>query len=136
MSWQAVHDNNMGILEVEFSGSPDIDELKEAVLFSLDLCRINQITRVLADCTRLVTANDDSIMKNYELGVFYESLRIEAVKKEAILLPVSEKAASMMRFFETIARNRGLNVRVFSKREEALEWLLDNKAIKQPVDLI
>jgi hypothetical protein len=130
MSWQTVHNKKLGILEVTFSGSPDIEELKEAVLFSLNLCRINQVTRVLADCSGLVTANDDSILKNYELGTFYESLSIEVVMKEAIILPVSEKAASMMYFFETTARNRGFNVRVFSNREEALEWLLDIKALK------
>jgi hypothetical protein len=125
MSWQAEYNKNIGILEVEFSGSPDIEELKEAVLFSLNLCMINQVTRVLADCSRLETSNDNSILKNYELGTFYESLRIEVVMKEAIILPESGKAASMMYFFETTARNRGFNVRVFPTREEALEWLLE-----------
>ena len=130
MSWHAVHNKNIGILEVQFSGSPDIEELKEAVLFSLNLCKINQLTRVLADCTGLVAANDDSILKNYELGTFYESLRIELIMKEAIILPASERAASMMYFFETTARNRGFNVRAFLTRGEALVWLLEIPAGK------
>jgi len=124
MSWKAIHNKNLGILEVSFAGSPEISELKEAVATSLKLCYEKQVTRVLADCTKLITSGHDSIVGTYELGSFYESLKIEVVMKEAIILPVSEKAASMMYFFETTARNRGFNVRVFPERNDALEWLL------------
>jgi hypothetical protein len=124
MSWKAIHNNNLGILEVSFAGSPEISELKEAVSSSLKLCYEKRVTRVLADCTRLVTSGHDSIVSTYELGSFYETLKIEAIMKEAIILPESEKAATMMYFFETTARNRGFNVRVFPERNDALEWLL------------
>ncbi|MFH1118781.1 MAG: hypothetical protein V1775_03090 [Bacteroidota bacterium] len=124
MSWQVVHNKNLGILEVTFAGSPKLEELKEAVLFSMKLCIDKQVTRILADCKKLVSSKQDSIVKSYELGSFYQSLKTELFMKEAIILPESEREANMMYFFETTVRNRGLNVRVFPEREEALEWLL------------
>lgn len=124
MGWKAGHNKNLGILEVSFSGSPVIEELKEAVLASLKLCYEKQVTRVLADCSKLTSSTHDSIMSTYELGSFYESLGIDILMKEAIILPENEKAAAMMYFFETTARNRGFNIRVFPERDDALDWLL------------
>ncbi|MBK6345020.1 MAG: hypothetical protein IPN08_11175 [Bacteroidales bacterium] len=124
MGWKAGHNKNLGILEVTFTGSPEIEELKAAVMSSLKLCYEKQVTRVLADCSKMVSSVNDSIMSTYELGSFYESLKIEILMKEAIILPENEKAAAMMYFFETTARNRGFNVRVFAERDDALSWLL------------
>ncbi|MBK6344425.1 MAG: hypothetical protein IPF68_00575 [Bacteroidales bacterium] len=38
MGWKAGHNKNLGILEVTFTGSPEIEELKAAVMSSLKLC--------------------------------------------------------------------------------------------------
>ena len=45
------------------------------------------------------------------------------IEREAVLLSADAAAADRMEFFETACRNRGLDVRVFQDRDEALGWL-------------
>ena len=45
------------------------------------------------------------------------------IEREAVLLPLDPAAEEEFQFFETVCRNRGLDVRVFAERDEALAWL-------------
>jgi len=51
------------------------------------------------------------------------SLPPGVIEREAVLLSDDAAAADQMEFFETACRNRGLDVRVFRDRDEALGWL-------------
>jgi hypothetical protein len=57
------------------------------------------------------------------IAEFLSSLPPGVIEREAVVLPREPGAAAQMEFFETAARNRGLNVRVFRAREDALNWL-------------
>jgi hypothetical protein len=57
------------------------------------------------------------------LAEFLSSVPPGVIEREAVLLPAEAAAAAQMEFFETAARNRGLNVRLFRDRDEALVWL-------------
>ena len=57
------------------------------------------------------------------LGEFMASLPPGIIEREAILLSADAAAAEEMEFFETACRNRGLDVRVFHARDEAVAWL-------------
>lgn len=43
--------------------------------------------------------------------------------RNAIVMPDGEIGRKNLRFYETVTRNRGLNIRVFETREDALAWL-------------
>jgi hypothetical protein len=43
--------------------------------------------------------------------------------REAVVLPTDPVSDAAIRFWQTAAENRGLSVRVFPAREEALAWL-------------
>ncbi len=58
-----------------------------------------------------------------EAAALLAALPPGTIERQALLLPPRERGASDVEFFETACRNRGLNVRVFSDRDEALEWL-------------
>jgi hypothetical protein len=57
------------------------------------------------------------------LAELLASLPPGIIEREAILLSAHAAAAEEMEFFETVCRNRGLDVRVFRERDEALAWL-------------
>ena len=57
------------------------------------------------------------------LAEFLSSIPPGVIEREAVLLPREAAAKEEFEFFETACRNRGLDVRVFHERDEALGWL-------------
>jgi hypothetical protein len=77
-----------------------------------------EIWRVLVDATGIPPPM--TTFEKYDLAI--EFSRIANPKlKTAIVAP----AEMVDHFFETVARNRGVGVMVFTKEAAALEWLLD-----------
>ena len=98
-----------------------------AITNLLFLAKKHETNLFLIDCLELI---DDKalVFENYKLGVDLTKItqKIPEQVKDAIILPHSPQAADNIRFFETVAINRGLNIRLFKNREDALEWLLEN----------
>jgi len=73
---------------------------------------------ILIDVRELTGARPDG-MELYDLGVL--------ASRDIIGVPVafvgSESFIDPRRFGESVARNRGLNLRVFTDMDEALKWL-------------
>jgi hypothetical protein len=90
---------------------------------TLALASERKANRYLGDCTGL--EHGGSASDTYALTRFYETLPIDRLSKEAIVLPAAEDAERDMRFYETTARNRGFNVRVFRSRQAAIRWLVE-----------
>ena len=79
--------------------------------------------RFFADCGSMTTS-----VSLFEVMAFVErlsALGAQSIEKEAVLLPRDGVAAEQITFFETACRNRGLNVRLFRERAEALAWLAE-----------
>jgi hypothetical protein len=57
------------------------------------------------------------------LAEFLSSIPPGVIEREAVLLPREAAAKEEMEFFETACRTRGMDVRVFNERDEALAWL-------------
>lgn len=97
-----------------------------AITKTLVLSKKHKTNLFLIDCLELV---DDKVLvfENYKLGVDLTKMlqKIPQGVKDAIILPRSRQAADNIRFFETVAINRGLNVCLFRNREDALDWLLN-----------
>lgn len=51
----------------------------------------------------------------------YRDLKTRTVKTAILVMPGSQEDA--YRFFETVANNIGLRIKIFLREEEALEWL-------------
>jgi len=45
--------------------------------------------------------------------------------KEAVLLPGLPASAENVKFWEMTCSNRGLNVKIFIDRENAIKWLME-----------
>jgi len=60
-----------------------------------------------------------------DITALYENIK-HRVNKAAIIYNTGKE---FWKFFETTARNAGVNVKLFLKREEAIGWLSGEKAI-------
>lgn len=112
------------IVETVYHGMLDLNELIEAATASLNEAEKHRATRFLGDCTALDASG--SLFDVYDLVRFYETLSVTYSRslKEAILLPQIPQAAENLSFYELVTRNRGFDVRIFSERQAALDWLL------------
>lgn len=93
-----------------------IMHITERLQDALDLCRKNNCTKVFFDASN--TKGRLTTFERFDLG-----LKAAMVFRSEIKLAVLYRAADINQFAETVGVNRGLNVRIFSERSKALEWL-------------
>ena len=126
MSYKIKFLEEENILETIYHGTVKIVDLGIVFAKNLKLARKHHVHLFLVDCLEL---EDDKamIVENYEAGILLKKIVGQLPKRmrNAIVLPRSLQAAENLLFFETMTRNRGLNVRSFENREAALTWLLE-----------
>ena len=110
-----------GFIEMLFPATVEVDAIYEAVAEARALSEQHACRRFLVD-TRALAQTGDSF-DILQLAEFLSSLPPRSIEREAILPPLTAGPAQDFAFFETAARNRGLNVRLFDSRESAVAWL-------------
>ncbi|MFN8603570.1 MAG: hypothetical protein U0842_24100 [Candidatus Binatia bacterium] len=121
MPWSVDLDSATGVVHSVFVGELSRAELMAALTATLEATRSGQSRRVFADCSALT--NGHSLVDLYDAAVSAAADPKAVPLREAVLVPNSEAAADLVSFWETAARNRGLEVRTFTDRAEALAWL-------------
>jgi hypothetical protein len=110
-----------GVVETIWSGQVSPGDIDEGVTATGILAAEKLSNRFLADLRE--QAPGGSALDIFSLAEFLCSLPPGTIEREAVLAPRTPAAAEEIRFFETACRNRGLDVRMFDDRDEALEWL-------------
>ncbi|NTW48334.1 MAG: hypothetical protein HGB19_01100 [Chlorobiales bacterium] len=121
MPYTSRFNEEINAIETVYSGTLTINDLHENLKKTMDLSHKHRVTRFLADCTGMSPGG--SVLNIYEFAKQLENIPEVYRLKEAIILPVLPDSAKDLTFFETTARNRGLNVRIFGNREDAITWL-------------
>lgn len=124
MAWKIAFDERTSIVETTYSGLSGGDELREAALAALVAGSARHTHLYLGDYLSLEQAG--TLFNIDDLIGLYESLPMDINLKEAILLPLSQKACANLKLPASGARNRGYHLRVFNSRAHALRWLLKN----------
>ncbi|MCB2178835.1 STAS/SEC14 domain-containing protein [bacterium] len=126
MSHKIAFREDSNILATIFDGKVTPNEVEEVVVENLNLAIQYQTNLFLVDCRNIEDESSFAI-ENYETGVLLTKLsqKLPGHLKDALIQPISPLAAENLRFFETVTRNRGLNVRLFETEEAALAWLLE-----------
>jgi hypothetical protein len=122
MPWQVKLLAEQKIVETIYAGHLTPAELISAVESSMSQAKVARATRLLSDCTDLVGGHNFA-----DLFKLAETLQADAFAlslKEAVLVPPSGPGVEMVQFYETTCLNRGLDVRVFTDRAQAIAWLL------------
>ena len=122
MPWHASIHTDLPIVETCYSGILTPSELSDAARETLTLARTSGRNLLLGDCTALVGGH--SIADLYSLANAIRSSGEGYSLKEAVLLPSLPTSIEMVKFWEDVCHTRGFNVRVFSNRQSALDWLL------------
>ena len=122
MPWQVGLHPDHTLAEARFSGRLTADELSTAVHEILEFAVAHNVFHFLADCTSLEGGH--SLFDLYGMvDVLLESGHAHEIR-EALVLPVQPDAMEKVAFWETACINRGINVRVFSDYQGAVDWLI------------
>jgi hypothetical protein len=107
-------------LFVRASGVRTRDTVTAMTMEILDAALANRLSKVLIDVTGL--KGRLGILDSYlVVQDVFSKLRGKGLRKAAI---VDEQGPAIREWFlETVARNRGFNVRIFTDQEDALQWL-------------
>lgn len=117
------YDEEAGVIEMVYTGATAPAEIDAAVTEAGALGAEMLTNRYLVDCREMQAGG--SAFDALALAEFLASVPPGVIEREAVLLPRDAAAAEELAFFETACRNRGLDVRVFHDRDEALPWLTE-----------
>ena len=122
MNYELKMIEKVGFAAAVLGGVRTPDTLLAAAAQATAFCDERNISRVLIDLRSMSGGLDT--LETYDVAG-RELPRQEAVRRvlKSAILDRPENI-ERIRFFETVAVNRGLNVRVFADEETAVEWLL------------
>jgi len=116
-------DEAAGVVEMVLTRTTTSEELDAAMTRAGTLGAEMLTNRYLVDCREVASAG--SAFDILAVAELLASVPPGVIEREAVLLPRDDTAAKDFKFFETACRNRGLDVRVFHIRDEALAWLAE-----------
>jgi hypothetical protein len=125
-----------GLLSVEATGAFSLNEAKRAFLEMLRAVAHYQAKKVLLD-GRTVTGKPGD-WEHFCYGEFAAKETMKLLKEPGIApqfaYVIKEPLRDPRRLAETVAVNRGMNIKVFETLEEAFEWLEYTRANKLGAD--
>ena len=114
-----------GLLKVEATGEFSLDEAKRAFLEVLEAVAQYRTKKVLLDGRTLKGKPGD--LERFYYGEFAAEETMRLVEECGIApqfaYVIEQPLRDPRRFGETVAVNRGMNIRVFETPEEAFDWL-------------
>ena len=120
MEWELLFNEKENILSVKTHGIFDLTTKMELMKECLEVIRKQNCRRCLIDNSE-IASQEIGTLEIYSIPKFYTGLNIPHDLRIAEV--VSEKYAEDFYFLETVCRNNGYSVSVFSGVESALQWL-------------
>jgi len=114
-----------GLLEIVYTGEVTPEDLAEDRDTGERVFSEERLSKVLVDCSEVHFSPSTIPLLEHATGIARS--RVLKRVKHAIVVP--EAIVKDARFLETISRNRGVNMRYFVTRAEALEWLKENSLL-------
>ena len=110
-----------GFLHAEVTGIRSVDTIVDAARRIIEECSTAMTSKVLVDVRQLQGRLDT--LEAYQIPAeTFEDLRRPGVIKAAAIVDHPEYL-DRGRFFETVAQNRGFNLRIFGDVDEAVQWI-------------
>ena len=109
------------VLHVEATGTRNLEAVLAAAKEIMEACTKHGTSEVLIDVRKL--EGRLGTLDAYDLPTkYFPKLRDEGVLTKAAIVDLKEFENSY-RFLETVAANRGYNLRIFGDIDEAMKWL-------------
>jgi hypothetical protein len=112
------------ILETHYAGVLPPGDLAAAVQATMAHASTMAEPLLIGNCSAL--AGGHSPFDLYDLADMLAASGLSERLKEAVLMPALPKPLDDVRFWETACLNRGIRVRIFTDRRDALAWLVDD----------
>lgn len=123
MPWAVKYNPKLQIVELTYTGRITERELHEATSTCIKLGKENGTFRFFVDASKLELS--PSLIDFYSLPTKqYQEENVDPRSRQAVIAPTDPIAKEAAVFYETVCRNRGWMVRVFSGRQEAIDWLM------------
>lgn len=126
MPWHIQYHDDPGVVETFYTGAVTAQDLNGAYLATAKALTEHRCLHMLANCSELTVPPSFFDLADLVGTIIGDT--VPFTFREAVVLPEKERSRLSVRFFETISRNRGLNVRIFATRDDALAWLLNPSA--------
>ena len=120
MSIEYQIDPKDGYLYAEVWGTFDLDQAKEMYPRIFDAIHEHAESKICIDFRRL--EGDISILARYELGVLMAKVKAKSQPIQIACIG-TKKQVLRDKFLEMVAINRGVNIKIATDIEEALQWL-------------
>ena len=131
MPWNVEYNSELGIVQGSYVGRVTADEFKEATIKAIGLAKDNNTNLFLIDDSEY--EGGASLFGLFELPDLHVEMEADRSSRAALILPSSGTVASEdARFYETLCLNRGWQVKVFSKRQDAIDWLMKKELSNKP----
>lgn len=127
MSWKISYMEDLKIIKTVYTEPITLEETKEAAMANALLAGEKQTGLFLADCSTFHA--DAKLADIYELGEFLESLSLKMnihVKEAMIEPPNLYNVSRDLQFYENVANNRMIRVKIFRDQDAAISWLTNN----------
>jgi hypothetical protein len=110
---------DLEIIEVRSYGETSKDELARSRKEVSDIMHEQGIRKVLVDARDLTT-----LPSTFPLFLFGKSFAEADILRTMMMAVVkSKKTTKDVTFIETVARNRGVDMRIFDSMDAAIDWL-------------
>ncbi len=120
MAFEINIQEKLKFLEISYIGEVKPEELFDALHKIVEIGTKENISKVLADCSDMNGGH--SITDLYSLISSFDGNNIYRLK-EALIMPKLEASEKEVKFYETACFNRGINVKLFKDRMDAVSWL-------------
>jgi hypothetical protein len=117
-------DDHWRIVQVDYFGLVSRDELFEIFEEAVICARKNSTLKFLADCTGMTGGHTLVDLFNFVSQFVEREMTLKM--KEAIVMPVSSMTKPQVEYYQKACQSHGFNVRVFSNRDEAINWLSES----------
>ncbi len=120
MNYEIVIDDINKILIAKVSGIWKLEHSEGLANEMMDLSRVNGYTNVLIDHTKVLinVPYFVAFRRPTQLKKLFDD-----IKPRVAFLPPNGRYR-LYHFFETVAKNRGINFKIFPAKQSAIQWLI------------
>ena len=122
MHWEIKYHSGINVIETIYNGIISQKELQEAVRTNVEESVKHSANKFLSDCSNM--SGGHTLLDLYDKDQHILTTKAGKFQKEAVIIPEEEYTITGVSFYATVCRNKGLNVKIFTNRDEALQWLM------------
>ena len=123
MSYTIEYLEKDGIILITNIGEFTYKDFMKQAMAAKGISQIHNCKKYLADCTSMIMQT--STMEIYNTSSYYNEIKASRQSKIALLVQPGADTEKVLKFYETVCINFGLQAKMFSDKESAMQWLQD-----------